>query len=743
MSVVSRIFQAAPRKRVSHPFQALASYSSLTNFCPNSNGSPVGRRSEGHKSRLLTLTEPHMMDTETRASEKDESTAPNLPLSDDSDSSSDGNSSNREENRIEWLATTRKRRSTAGNRMKSMLANEEPDSDLELLFAEDEDDQAFSEAGDDGSDVQMDSSSDDEDDNNNNNGGDDLEGEKELERRAKERRAAQRKRKTQEAIPAKFRKKVRIDSATPTVSTPASTPTTTAQPRSKKKSERMSWLPSMTDMPTRASSRQTTRMSKEQLHQQMVEREARRLKQLDQMQKKAAKLEALKKPPMTQEDRLREAAIVEQRNSKSLNRWEVAEKQREEERRAKLAALHERTLKGPVITFWSGLGHSQRIVVVEEKPKKKREKVDKSTKEKDKVKASTPKDTKDDEAGVTEGAGAKTIPDKEVQQSSAAGLNKEGDETSQPPGSTSVEPLVTAESKELIKTQPIRQEGDENLQAHVEASQTPSQLSLQPPLPTSTKPAVSSSEVASPSLSVSRLTPHQTLSTSSDTSIACESLPLSVPSPAVATPTLEKEADGNVAPQRPQLLAMPPPPSSLASGLAAPFSAPSAQNQASPLATPAGISMPEPNGKPVGVLAAPVLALPPSIGVGFGLQSSPKSHVLAPPNTSQQRPAPLPTLSVKTQDHLPSTGLSSTEAVILNQPLQSLKNEAEIASGSVSPSISEPPTATGSSADLTTTRNTIILQNFDETAIRDKSVQTHILFGRKMNKLSSMVPCVS
>src|SRR4051794_13250039 len=95
-------------------------------------------------------------------------------------SDEDGDSDSGEPAQVEWLATTRAKRSTAGNRMKSMLANEEPaaeDSDLELLFAEDEDDAGFSDdAKEDASDVRMDSSSDDEDQDDNN---DDLEGEKE------------------------------------------------------------------------------------------------------------------------------------------------------------------------------------------------------------------------------------------------------------------------------------------------------------------------------------------------------------------------------------------------------------------------------------------------------------------------------------------------------------------------------------------------------------------------------------
>ncbi|KAK1984776.1 YL1 nuclear protein-domain-containing protein [Colletotrichum cereale] len=274
----------------------------------------------------------------------------NEPTPSSRDESSDSGSGSDSENdtpttstptTVEWLATGRSKRSTAGNRMKSMLANEEPDSDLELLFAEDDNDEGFTDVDDAGSDVQMDSSSDDEDEQNR---GDDFEGEKELEKQARDKKLASRKRKAQDAIPAKFRKKVRIDQAV----APA--------PRPKKKSERSSWLPSPGDMPIRASLRQTTMLSKEQLHQQMKEREAKRLKQLAVMEKKAKKLEAMKKPPMTQAERLAEAALVEKRNAKSLNRWEVAEKAREEERLAKLAALNNRTLKGPVITYWSGIG---------------------------------------------------------------------------------------------------------------------------------------------------------------------------------------------------------------------------------------------------------------------------------------------------------------------------------------------------------------------------------------------------
>ncbi|PHH69054.1 hypothetical protein CDD80_7050 [Ophiocordyceps camponoti-rufipedis] len=234
-----------------------------------------------------------------------ESKAADGPISQQA-SDSDSDSSD-ETPATEWLATTRQRRSTAGNRIKSMLAAEEPDSDLELLFAEADDDEGFSVAAGDeaASDVHMDSSSSDSDDDG---GDDDDQGEKELERQSQARRAAQRKKSAREAIPVKFRKRVRIDDAS----------TTERRPKKKAKVERGSWLPSPADAPTRASSRQTTRLSKEQLHQQMVEREARRLRQLALAQKKAAKLAASKKAPMTQAERLAEAAVVEKANGRSL-----------------------------------------------------------------------------------------------------------------------------------------------------------------------------------------------------------------------------------------------------------------------------------------------------------------------------------------------------------------------------------------------------------------------------------------
>ena len=248
---------------------------------------------------------------------------------------------------IEWLATSRTKRSTAGTRMTSLIQAEAEDDELELLFAEDENDEGFEigrEGGDD-SDVQMDSSDDDEDQGPPAPGAEELDGERELMRKE---RAARGKKRKNDHLPKSFQaKRVKIDPMAPAAS--KETP-----PRPKKKSERASWIPTVDDAPVRVSHRSTTMDAKERLYKEMEERERKRLKQLANMERAAAKKAALKKPEKTQEDRLAEAARIEKANAKSLNRWEEAERLREEEARARLEALHNRKMEGPVITWWSG-----------------------------------------------------------------------------------------------------------------------------------------------------------------------------------------------------------------------------------------------------------------------------------------------------------------------------------------------------------------------------------------------------
>ena len=266
---------------------------------------------------------------------------------DDSDADSDNGSDGSE--RVETLVAGRAKRATAGNRMANLIEREE-DDEVALLFAEaeGEEDVEFEAGGvDDGSDAEMDSSSDDDDRGPDAAGDDDLEGENELKRQEKAERT--KKRKAQEALtnPAAIRKKVKIDPSLPVKSgAPAARP--------KKKSERASWLPETADAPVRASSRKQTMANKEVTHARLKDNEIKRQKLLAQMKRAERDREAKKPKQLTQADRLAEAEKVEKRNAKSLNRWEAMEKKRAEERQAKLDALQNRKLEGPVFTWWSG-----------------------------------------------------------------------------------------------------------------------------------------------------------------------------------------------------------------------------------------------------------------------------------------------------------------------------------------------------------------------------------------------------
>ena len=251
-----------------------------------------------------------------------------------------------EEPDVESLVTGRAKRATAGNRLSSLL-EKEGDDELELLFAEneEEEDVEFEDGDENASDAQLDSSTDEEDQNPT-RVDDDLDGEREIQRQ--DRLERQKKRKAQEVFkrPGVLRKKVKLD--------PSATPTTPA-PRPRKKSERVSWVHTDADAPTRVSSRKQTVQNRELVHQKLVDSEQTRLKVMHSMDLAQRRKDASKPKALTQADRMEEAARTERKNAKSLNRWEESEKKRSEEQRAKLEALHNRQLTGPVITWWSGL----------------------------------------------------------------------------------------------------------------------------------------------------------------------------------------------------------------------------------------------------------------------------------------------------------------------------------------------------------------------------------------------------
>lgn len=262
------------------------------------------------------------------------------------DDESSADDEGQEQPAVESLVIGRKKRATAGNRLSSLL-EKEGDDELELLFAEneEEEDVEFEDDGANASDAELDSSTDEEDQAAA-KGDDDLAGERELQ--VQDRLERQKKRKAQDVFtrPGALRKKVKtVPSAT--VSAPAHRP--------KKKSERVSWVHTEADAPIRASSRKQTVLNREVVHQRLVDSEQTRLKVMHQMEEAQKRKDALKPKALTQADRMEEASKTERKNAKSLNRWEESEKKRAEEQRAKLEALHSRQFSGPVITWWSGL----------------------------------------------------------------------------------------------------------------------------------------------------------------------------------------------------------------------------------------------------------------------------------------------------------------------------------------------------------------------------------------------------
>ena len=258
--------------------------------------------------------------------------------------SSGAQSSVEDEEMVESLIQGRGRRSTAGRHMSALL-NAEADDDLALLFEEVDDDNEFSAAADDeDEDMRLDSSSDDDDDQGPNAKDDEDAGEKELEKEAKVER---KKRRAKDDLRLKaLRKKVKIDPTAVSAAPP---------PRPKKKSERISWLPTPEEGPTRSSSRRQTMQNKEITHARLKDSEERRVRLIATMEEAAKRKAQFKPKEWKQAEWLAEAARVERLNSKSVNRWEEMEKRKADERRAKIEALQNRRLEGPVMSYWSGI----------------------------------------------------------------------------------------------------------------------------------------------------------------------------------------------------------------------------------------------------------------------------------------------------------------------------------------------------------------------------------------------------
>ncbi|KAJ9482999.1 hypothetical protein VN97_g10420 [Penicillium thymicola] len=294
------------------------------------------------------------------------------------DPSSGLQSSEEEHMPVESLVKGRAKRSTAGLHMSALL-EAAADDDLALLFEEVEDDNEFADVVDpDAEDELLESSDEDEDQGP--NAQNDYEGEQKLQKDERKKRRAQNDLRFQT-----LRKRVKIDPTAPSAMS--------ATPRPKKKSERISWIPTMEDGPTRQSSRRQTMVNKELTHARLKDSQEKRVRIIATMKEAEKRKAHLKPKEMTQEDHLAEAARVERLNSKSLNRWELSEKRKADERRARIEALQNRRLDGPVISYWSGVatwtnGRLTRVGKIDIKPKTDKEESRKKKKEKeDKEKA--------------------------------------------------------------------------------------------------------------------------------------------------------------------------------------------------------------------------------------------------------------------------------------------------------------------------------------------------------------------
>lgn len=249
---------------------------------------------------------------------------------------------------VETLVAGRERRKTAGNRYDRDMVLEEaaPDAqepdEVTLLFQDDEeeeDEEFKSSEGEDDADM----SSSDDDDQGPNAAAEDLEGEKELQKQAKDERAKKRKADLALTSVAGLRKKLKTDPTRPAVASTQANPS--------KKKERVTWVHDQDS--GRSSLRKQTIAHRAETIARLKESEAqsKKMKALKQQRERERARDAPKE--LTQADRLAEAARVERQNAKSLNRWEAMERKRQAEQAEKLAALKNRKLDGPVVSWWS------------------------------------------------------------------------------------------------------------------------------------------------------------------------------------------------------------------------------------------------------------------------------------------------------------------------------------------------------------------------------------------------------
>jgi vacuolar protein sorting-associated protein 72 len=245
----------------------------------------------------------------------------------------------------ELLVHGRAKRATAGNRMHFLIQHLEDEDVRNDLLQEDETDQIDYQLSD-TEDVAFGSSDDSDDEGPPRDGHDeDLQGEKELQK-AERQEARKKKRKAADFANMPLNPLMKRQRLAATNSLLA--------PRPRKKSERISWLPTLDDAPTRQSRRRQTVANKEQTEAKLKESQKRSEKAHELIKIAAEKKAASAVPALTQEDRMKRALKVEKENSRTLNRWEKAEEERQLVQQRRLEALRDRQLEGPVFRYWSG-----------------------------------------------------------------------------------------------------------------------------------------------------------------------------------------------------------------------------------------------------------------------------------------------------------------------------------------------------------------------------------------------------
>ena len=263
---------------------------------------------------------------------------------------------------VETLVAGRKKRLTAGNRM-GVVMNVEGDDELTLLCASvgegnEGEDQEYDgiEKGGSEADTGDSMSSSDDDGAFAETARDDLSGEKELQRSEKIDKAKQRRRLD------RWSKRPRDRGTRSTKSNKVNDRAGTVEILHEDSAPNCAQAENATVGPPRSSLRKHTVQIRHETNRRAQETRERQKHQAE-AQEATAKHRSTSKPKlMTQSERLSEAARVELHNSQSLNRWETAEAKRREDQRARFAALRDRRLDGPVITFlsspaiWAG-GH--------------------------------------------------------------------------------------------------------------------------------------------------------------------------------------------------------------------------------------------------------------------------------------------------------------------------------------------------------------------------------------------------